>query len=470
MEQLAAAIINEVEFSRTFLRIQDKEARTIPLVMNGPQGRYLKGSTQRDIILKARQMGFSTAIQARIFHRAVTRTFRAATISHEQKTTDRFRRMVQLFHKYFPGDIRPLRELDNAVVATYPDFDSECIIATAGNLDTGRGGTYDYVHASEVAFWNDPKFILAGLMQGGNPQIVVESTPNGAAGWFYQTVKEAQDGSPYWKLHFFEWWHDPGYAMPLADGESIEYDSVEAALAQRHKLSPEQIKWRRLKIIELKDLFPQEYPEDIDECFLASGNGYFGNLPPQLFLAPTGGDQFYAAPYKEDHAYVAGIDFGQNNDFTVVVIIDRTARCMAAMLRINRTSWQEIRRLARAIIQQFHCNIVLAEANSIGGPNIETLNNELGGDPCAITPIYTTTDSKREYMADLYDALHAEKEPLILQDVPGVKRELRSFVAVQTAAGNWQLKAQEKEHDDIVIALALANKARVYRGAISDIW
>ena len=50
-------------------------------------------------------------------------------------------------------------------------------------------------------------------------------------------------------------------------------------------LTPEQLKWRRNKKLELKEFFKQEYPEDPLTCFLTSGNSYFGDMS-NVFTAP----------------------------------------------------------------------------------------------------------------------------------------------------------------------------------------
>jgi hypothetical protein len=124
----------------------------LPLEHNLTQRTLLQQRTRRDLILKSRQRGVSTFLQGDLTRLHYTRTVSTATLAHDNTTTQRFRRMTDRFYNLFPATIRPERYYNNATVSTFPDFDSEAIIATAGNTDVGRGGTYTHIHLSECAF------------------------------------------------------------------------------------------------------------------------------------------------------------------------------------------------------------------------------------------------------------------------------------------------------------------------------
>jgi len=454
---------NVETFASTFLYILDKDKRLVKLHFNPLQRRFLRERTGRDLILKPRQIGFSTAIQADLFYRAVTRTSATVTLSHEDKSTQKFRRMTKRFYDNLPENFRPARKYDNAVLATYPDFDSESEIFTAGNTDTGRSGTYTDVHASEVAFYKDAQAIVAGIMQGGNPSIAMESTPNGAQGYFYNLCMEALDGNSIWKLHFFRWWDHPEYATPLEDGETFDYADDELELVETFGLSPEQIKWRRGKQQELKHEFPQEYPEDPVKCFLLSGQGYFGDVD-FCYTAPTD-----ASPH-DDHTYVAGLDFGQTTDYTVLSVGDRNAGNQVDLLMVRQLAWGEMRRRVVQKCKQWGITKLIAEKNSMGSTNIEELNKELYAAGCqtSVEAFETTNISKAQIMTALHEAIYSNE--LRLLPIDSQKHQMRAFQAKQTLAGNWQLSAPDGEHDDIVIANGLMQKAMtspsvwIYRG------
>jgi hypothetical protein len=440
-------IVNDpAEFARVFLRILDKRKVLKPLIWNKAQRHFHEHRTGRDLILKARQLGMSTYVQAEMFRRTVTSTRTTITLAHDDDTTGLLRRMADRYYEYcnFNG-IQPQRKYANASLATYPEFDSEAIIAKAGSRNVGRGATITDFHGSEVAFWPDAESIIAGAMQAGNPDVILESTPNGAQGHFYDLCMEALRGDGVWTLHFYPWWWDVTYRMVLAEGETISPTAEELQLASAHNLSLEQLKWRRYKRQELKDKFIQEYPEDPISCFLTSGNSYFGDLSG-AFTAPLD------VTYQEGHKYSAGLDFGQANDYTALIVIDHTARQMVDLLHINKLEWAEQRRRIMDVCKTWHVETLLAEQNSIGSVNIEALQ----ADGLSVQPFQTTNTSKAEIMSDLHEDLHSG---LKLQDIPVLRHELNTFVSTQTSMGLWRLAAADEGHDDTVIALALANQA-----------
>jgi hypothetical protein len=443
-------VANPEMFAAAFLKIQDKNKKLIPFTWNAAQKDFNSRRTGRDLILKARQLGFSTYIQGEIFRRIVTSTRTAITLAHDNDTTTKLRLMADRFYEHckFNG-IQPSRKYANASLASYPEHDSEFTIGTAGNIHAGRGGTYTDFHGSEVAFWGSAEDIIAGAMQGGDPEVCLESTPNGAQGFFYERCMEALRGDGVWRLHFYPWWWDPAYRLPLNPDEILQYDDEELNLIREHSLTPEQINWRRYKIKELRELFKQEYPEDPITCFLTSGNSYFGDISG-FFTAPLN------PRYDPTHIYVAGLDFGQSNDFTSMPVLDLSAKVMVDLLHVKKLSWREQRRRIASQYKKWHLRKMGVEMNSVGSVNFEKLQEiEIyPGKRMNCVPFWTTNDSKNLIMSELYEGLHSEGWRL--QDIPEVRHEMQTFVSSQTPTGLWRLAASGSNHDDNVISLAIA--------------
>lgn len=442
--QTPKQILNDPsEFARIFLKILDKQKNLVPFRFNKAQVHFQENKTGKDLILKSRQLGFSTLLQGEMFRKTVTSTQTTITLAHDTETTQKLRRMADRFYEHCKfGDVQPLRKYANATLATYPEFDSTATIATAGNLETGRGDTYSQFHGSEVAFWKDAEKIIAGAMQGGSPDVVLESTPNGAQGFFYEKCMEALSGGGVWTLHFFPWWWDDEYRI-ISD-EQIALDSDEAALIQKHGLDMSQIKWRREKIKELGRLFTQEYPEDPISCFLTSGNSYFGDLTG-VFTAPPD------AKYIEGHQYCSGLDFGQTVDFTAMPVFDKTTKEQVDLLHVHGLPWAEIRKRIKSTYTKWHLRSVLGERNSIGQPNIEALQ----ADGVNVVAFDTTNESKAGIMSNMHECLHSGWK---LLDIPVQKHEFNTFVSTQLPSGAWRLAADGDGHDDIVMGDALALK------------
>lgn len=448
-------------FAKTWLKVLDKQSRVVPLRYNVAQRHYLDNRTSRDLVLKARQLGFSTMIQAELFRYAVTGTARTLTLAHKNSSTQTLRRIARRFFEYMPPSLPLRREYDNATLTTYPDFSSEAMVVTAGGKGPGRSLSTSHQHWSEVAYWSDAARVVAGVMQAGSPDwIAAESTANGTQGWFYERCMEALDGSPEWTLHFYPWWWDADYFLPLVDDEILEYTDDEARLVERYQLTPEQVKWRRAKWQELRgvggsqNLFPQEYPEDISSAFLQSGGSYFGDLSSR-YGAPL------SASVREEGRYFAGLDFAQTTDYTVCTVVDATGRRQMDMVRVNRQSWEEMRRRVRVLCARWGVKTLVAEANSMGTTNIEAMRGEFAAErlETRIVEFHTTSNSKAQLAAAWHKALH--EDGWQMQGVPERKAEYRAFVSSQTALGHWQLGAASG-HDDIVIADMLAFHACQY--------
>lgn len=441
------------------LRIFTKQHSIEPLRVKRAQAELLQHIGQpggRHLILKARQLGISTIVQAHLFLTAIRQSSRIGTLAHDDETTQKLRAMADMFWSQLPDASRPERGIDNATTTSYPRTHSTVYIASAGSKQKGRGGTYSHVHGSEVAFWTYGSALLAGLLQGvpDNGEIILESTPNGQQGWFYEQCMKALDGDESWQLHFFPWWWDEEYR--IAGAEIDHYTGEEARLVELHGLDAEQIAWRRRKVRELGPLFAQEYPEDPHSAFIASGTGYF-ILQDDMFAAPMGVNR------REGHRYIAGLDFGQSNDYTVCCVLDATTREQVDLLRVNRESWASMRGRVVKLCKRWDVQTLLAESNSMGSTNIEALESELSEAGCRtrLVSFETTHSSKTSAMSELRIAL--EEGGLRLQPHPAQRHELAAFTSRQTMTGLWQLSASNGGHDDTVIALALAWNANSQR-------
>lgn len=452
LDRLIASTSSETLDTST-LSIINKDGELTPYLPNTVQLDFRSHRTRRDLVLKARQLGISTEIQADMFNVAITRSSLQATLAHDSETTQKLRRMTDRFWRGLPDHLRPKRGLDNKTTTTYPHTNSEVTIATAGSVNLGRGGTYTHLHGSEVAFWKDAASTMKGIMQGVSMagSIVLESTPNGAQGWFYDQCMKALDGDPTWRLHFYPWWWDAEYRIALDTDEAAHVattlDDDERALVERYNLSPEQIAWRRTKQREMGLDFAQEYPEDPHSCFLLSGMGYFANALDGVFTAP------YLDTVIEGHRHVAGLDFGQTNDYTVCEVVDADDFEQRDILRINRLPWAEMRTRVCQMCDKWNVTTLIAEKNAMGSTNIEELRNEINP-RTTIMSFTTDARSKPKAISGLRMAL-AEEGLKLLPD-ENLKRELQAFQAHQLPSGQWQYSAPEGEHDDTVIALALA--------------
>lgn len=272
--------------------IVPKDGHRQKLVLNEIQRRYCAARTARDIVLKPRQVGMTTLEQARDVWHFLTRPGARVTVMCQSQDDDAPRKkLIRDFEVMF-SSLRLLGyQLDFASRAaglwSLPKRDAVLQVSVAGASERsaqkkGRAGTITRFHATEIAFWDHASDTLNAVEEcvvapehGG--EIIKESTPNGYGGKFYDDVMAAQEGRSAFRLHFFPWYYEKGYRLPLAPGEVFEpADDRERALSALGVIA-EQLKWRRQKIADKgsEALVDQEYPSDPDTCFLKGGRMFF---------------------------------------------------------------------------------------------------------------------------------------------------------------------------------------------------
>lgn len=298
-------IRNAGEYIESFLRIKTKDSRIIPLELNEPQKklyRVIEGQTAenkpvRVIILKARQMGFSTLTEALIFHSSATRfNVNSLIVAHRDDSTVNLFNMSKLFFDELPHPLKPMVKNSNAYELRFenptrdpaekksrPGLRSRIRCVTAGGKGIGRSDTLTNVHISEYAFWEgDKKLTLSGLMQAvpaiPGTMVIIESTANGYDD-FQKMWSAAVKGESDFIPVFFGWHEMPDYRMPVPPG--TKWTGDELGLKKQYGLDDEQLAWRRWCIKNNcgndERLFKQEYPSSPDEAFLTSGDGVFNN-------------------------------------------------------------------------------------------------------------------------------------------------------------------------------------------------
>jgi len=309
-------------YIENFLVIRDKKSRLIPFILNPAQKIVLEkinwcernNKLKRFIVLKARQMGLSTLFEAIIFHDTANNPFKNSLIvAHEEPASQNLFNMSKLFYEELPDVIRPMKKYSNGKVLSFenpendenkkqenPGLRSKITIATAGAGEVGRSSTIHNLHASEVAFYPDPKTTMLGLLQSVpdemNTLVVLESTANGVGDYFHDLWQKAVKGENEFIPIFLPWFIDPGYTRPFrseaekeqfrSEVEAVSIDmngnkvhTYEYELMKKHNLTLEQLNWRRYTIANKcqgdEILFMQEYPSTPEEAFISTGRPVF---------------------------------------------------------------------------------------------------------------------------------------------------------------------------------------------------
>jgi phage terminase large subunit-like protein len=103
----------------------------------------------------------------------------------------------------------------------------------------------------------------------------------------------------------------------------------------------------------------------------------------------------------------------------------------------------------KALVDRWHPDNIVAEANSMGQPIIDMLAH----DGLPITPFQTTNASKAQIIDGL--ALALERGEVTLQDDPVLVGEMQAYEMESLPSGLIRYSAPDGMHDDTVMATAI---------------
>jgi len=320
--------------------IANKDGEDVPFLLNPSQAALDAAYTGRDIIPKARQQGFSSYYIARALAKCLSvRNTNAVMVAHEDTATKKMLKKAHYMIDHIRGP-KPVIKNSSANQITFPKMGSTLSIGTAGSDNVGVGDTIHFLHCSEVALWENPKALLSGLFQAvpKNGEIGMESTGRGQGNYYHRAVMRAAKGNSRYRLHFFNWQDFPEYTYNLTNAEeeqllaNLNPDWAELELYEKGLLTLGQIAWRRDKIEEMDydlDLFKQEYPMFLDECFQSSGRSVFNSInyePTPTFRRIDAHTHILDDHPNPNLSYAIGGDIGggvgQDNSVAEIICLD----------------------------------------------------------------------------------------------------------------------------------------------------
>lgn len=523
MSDILSCLLNCLTFIELFLKIRTKDGSVISFLLNEPQRRlyqvireqWQKGKPVRIIILKARQMGFSTLTEAIIFWMAVTAfNVECMIVAHKDEATKNLFRMSKRFYDHLPDKLKPMQQSSNAqeLVFAKPSrhkgsgkgLNSRIRCATAGGDGIGRSYTLRALHLSELAFWPGDKLdTLTGLLQAvpdlPGTLIVIESTANGFEEFkklWDKAVAAQREGREDFIPVFFAWHEMKEYRRtPPPDFQRTE---EEEALAATFGLDDEQLAWRRW-CIDINcggdiNKFKQEYPSTPDEAFIATGQCVFdkqkivlrreqvrktpwergmfrfeeditGKITSWRWIPDPAGPIRIRVHPEQGVPYVIGGDTaGTGSDWFVGQVLDNRTGEQVAVLH-QQFSERMYARQMYCLGKYYGDALIGIETNYSTFPEMmieqlgyrklyvrQRLDNFTGKLVDAYG--FETNRKTRPVVIDgLKDVAHGALETITDYETLG---EMLTFVYNE----DWRPEAEADEHDDLVMALAIAHHIR----------
>lgn len=496
-----------------FLYIEDADGHKIQFILNADQvdlykemcEQRLKDEPIRIDILKARQKGFSTFIAGVIFISVIFQAGQKAAIVADiaEHATNLFQK-YNFFYDNLPEELQFEKIRSNAkeLVVKYPNGQTSSIRIMVQGDSAGRSGTYQYLHLSECAFWQNLEGTLTSLLQtvnsnNLNSMVFIETTANGMNDYKVRWDNDYANKSRY-LAKFYAWFTTERYRVNRLR-LAVKPDWL-VELQTKYDLDDYQTEWYYEKYTEFNgdlDQLKQEFPSNPVEAFITSGNYVFnaellqkrkleiiankdfkkGLFEYKLFSSQDGkryelqNVRFTESKlgsvkiYKEvvaGHPYVVCNDPAMGGeDYFATVVFDNYTGEQVAVYHRNKCDADDAAFQMYCLARKYNNALITGETNTTSyllevcsklgykfiyqDQDVEDLSNrymnKFG---------YKTKQNNRTYMIDLFKTAFRDN-PSIINDYDTIC-EMESFQLVRHLNGKEKQEAVGGSHDDLVMA------------------
>ena len=462
-----------------------------PFEFNPIQKLLVANKTDWDVVLKARQVGLSTVACAQDIYHFLTRPSAKVVVTCQSfedhgpmKTIANMMRVMMdgLADAGLNTGIRQ-QTMGEWIL---PGRDASLTVLEAGASEAaakkkGRSGNTSRLHMSEVAFYEYAGRTFEALLPGmvdrqHGGELIVESTPNGNSGKFFELCMAARSGESGHKFHFYPWFLEPKYRMPAEPDEVFDPRTSREQYLVSLGLDVGQLKWYRAKVHESGQAYmDQEFASDPETCFLSSGRTFFDRqvladirnrcVAPKR-VKTKGMLRIWHEPVP-GHDYVIGVDTaegvgnpdevkGENyhggKDNSAAVVYERGTGRHVATLWGQLRPWDLAGELC-LLGALYNTATIAVERNNHGHAAIRALEAEqrypkIYRDRDGKLGWLTTQQSRVDALDHLEDAIR--KGEWVTQDA-NIIGEMINF----TVNERGKAEAAKGAHDDLVIAAAV---------------
>ena len=294
---------------------------------------------------------------------------------------------------------------------------SKVIFKSAERPDSMRGLTADFAVLDEAAYMQDDvwRAVIKPILLVKGKQVLFISTPR-SRNWFYELYSLGQSAD-----------HPDYVSITMTYEENPFVDQLE--IEEARKTLPDHI-------------FRAEYLAEFTE----SGNTVFSNLDNCTFTK---------WPSVQGRTYL-GVDLGRQGDFTVATVMDDAGQVLE-IYRDNQKEWHVMIDKIVQLAKKWNASI-LVEANSIGDVVFEQIKKLWA----RTEPFNTTSSSKQEIIEALIIAFNKGDLKIPSRELFGALRFELDIFEYQYSPTSRTVKysAPGNMHDDTVMSLAIANRAR----------
>ncbi len=153
----------------------------------------------------------------------------------------------------------------------------------------------------------------------------------------------------------------------------------------------------------------------------------------------------------EGHTYIFGVDLARTFDRTAIVGFDTHSNHLVYFKTLHNESWEQQKMTIMGILKRYNDAQAVCDATGVGDSFVEQLSN-------AGANVYPFKISGNKVKRNLIEkmAMYLENKYITYPDIEDIKNELNNYEYEVTGSNNITYNASSGNHDDIVIAIALA--------------
>ena len=449
------------------LKVIDRETtRLKPFKLNVAQRKLdaFLDANPWSFVLKSRQLGCSTYVLARFFHKALFNpNFNVAIVAHTKEAVVAIFNIIHRFYDNLPPDLKEMApKIKGSVHELRLSHGGGLVVGTAGS-ESLRGQTYNAALFSEFAFYANATKAMAAILQTCTPdaEVVIETTANG----LNHAHKMWYDSNSGFGKIFLDWRNDPLARMKK---QPAYVDPQVWVYAEDHQLDDQQAFWvaHHLSTRCAGDwkMFNQEQPILASLAFVGSGARVFQHSFPHVLPQP--GYHIYRQP-EPMHTYVCGIDTATgkpDGDFSSFVMTDVTDAkdIHIAAVFYKRVAISEFSVVAITECRRYNEALAVIETNGPGPATVEAFIGaeygnlyrrpsplKIGEDDPTRIGWYTSAETRPIMMSRLRSYVDSGKLELI---DPNLQHEANSFI--YNSSGREE--ADSGCHDDGLLAASMS--------------
>lgn len=309
--------------------ILDEDGNKVIMKLNENQEIFYHGMHYWNVILKSRQLGFTTFIDVFALDRAIFNDNQTIGIIADTRENAKkiFRKKIKFPYDNLPPEFRQARELDT-------ENTSELIFNNGSSITVGtsfRGDTCNLLHVSEFGKIcaktpEKAKEIVTGsfnTVHAGN-MCFLESTAEGRSGYFFDYCEKARKAQlsgldltkRSFKFFFFPWFNKEKNSLPEEEVDLITVTSKDSEyfqdLEDKYKinLTKNQKAWYVETLENQGDEMFREHPSTPEEAFKSSIEGAYYK---SQFLKVYKEGRICAVPYRSTRLVDTWWDLGMDD-------------------------------------------------------------------------------------------------------------------------------------------------------------